>query len=54
MSGWRQICTTTKIFYIAGLISFLGLAMMILTGVTSIGDILALKLELIKLCPWCM
>ena len=41
----------TKIFYIGGLISFIGLAIMILTGMTSIGAMLALKF---KPCPWCM
>ncbi|MGA2938954.1 MAG: hypothetical protein ABSF52_17915, partial [Syntrophobacteraceae bacterium] len=48
---WRQLSTLTKIFYIGGLISFLGLAIMILTGMTSIGDVIAWKF---KLCPWCM
>jgi len=54
MAKWRELSTLTKIFCIFGLISFIGLAIMILTGVTSIGDILALKSELLKLCPWCM
>jgi len=54
MAEWRELSTLTKIFCIFGLISFIGLAIMILTGVTSIGDILALKSELLKLCPWCM
>lgn len=51
MSGWRELSTLTKIFYIGGLISFICLALMILTGMTSIGDIFAWKFEL---CPWCM
>jgi hypothetical protein len=33
---WRQLSTLTKIFYIGGLVSFLGPAIMILTGMTSI------------------
>ncbi|HIJ77089.1 MAG TPA: hypothetical protein HPP81_10290 [Deltaproteobacteria bacterium] len=51
MSEWKRLCKMTKIFYIGGLISFIGLAIMILTGMTSIGAMLALKF---KLCPWCM
>ena len=54
MADWRQLGTMTKIFYIAGLIGFIGLALMILTGMTSIGAILAQKWELLKLCPFCM
>jgi hypothetical protein len=34
-----------KVFYIAGLVSFIGLGVMILTGLTSIGDILGWKWE---------
>ena len=41
----------TKIFYIAGPVSVNGLVVMILAGLTSIGDIFAWKF---KLCPWCM
>ena len=51
IAEWRELSTMTKIFYIAGLISAIGLAIMILTGLTSIGDILAWKF---KLCLWCM
>jgi hypothetical protein len=51
MSEWRQLSTITKVFYIGGLISAIGPAIMILTGMTSIGAMLALKF---KLCPWCM
>ena len=51
---WRQVSTLTEIFYIGGLVGFLGLAIMILTGMTSIGGILAQKWELLKLCPFCM
>ncbi len=36
-------------FYIAGLIGFLDAAIMVLTGITSIGAILAPKRELLKL-----
>jgi hypothetical protein len=43
-----------KAFYIAGLVSAIGLVVMILTGLISVGDILAWKWKLIKLCPWCM
>ncbi len=41
----------TNIFYISSLISFIGLAIMILTGVISIGKIFTWKF---KRCPWCM
>jgi hypothetical protein len=51
MSGWREFSTLTKIFYIGGLISFLGWAITILTGITSISAILAQKWELLKRCP---
>jgi hypothetical protein len=50
MAEWRQLSTIAKIFYIGGLISFIGLAIMILTGLTSIGAIW----ELFKRCPLCM
>jgi hypothetical protein len=49
MSDWRQLSTITNTFYIGGLISFLGLALMILTGMTGIGAIW----ELIEPCPLC-
>jgi hypothetical protein len=39
-----------KILYNDGLISFIGLAIMILTGMTSIGAIW----EHLKRCPWCI
>ncbi len=47
MSRLGQLDTLTKIFYIGGLISFIGLALMILTGMTGIGSILAQKWELL-------
>jgi hypothetical protein len=50
MAKWRQPGAITKIFYIGGLISFLGLALMILTGMTSIGAVW----ELLKRRPLCM
>jgi hypothetical protein len=37
IAEWTELCTLTKIFYIASLISFIGLAIMVLTGMTSIG-----------------
>jgi hypothetical protein len=40
---WIQYSIIAKIFYIGGLISFIGLAFLILTGITSIGAILRLK-----------
>ncbi len=40
MGEWRRFYVLTKIFCIGGLISFLGLAIMILTGITGIGAIL--------------
>jgi len=52
--AWKDLSTMTKIFYVAGLVSAVGLGVMILTGWTCIGDILAWKWKLIKLCPWCM
>jgi hypothetical protein len=48
---WKELSVMTKVFYIVGLVSAVGLVVMILTGMTSIGAILALKF---KLCPWCM
>jgi DMSO/TMAO reductase YedYZ heme-binding membrane subunit len=54
MAEWRHLSTITRIFYICGLIGFIGLAIMILTGITSIGDILAKKWELLKQCLFCM
>ena len=50
MAEWREFSTLTKIFYIAGGISFLGLAIMILTGMTNIGAIWGLR----KRCPLCV
>jgi hypothetical protein len=50
IAEWRELSTLTKVFYIGGLISFIGLAIMILTGMTSIGAIW----ELLKRCPFCM
>ena len=50
MAGGKEHSTMTKIFYIAGLVSFIGLAIMILTGMTSIGAIW----EHLKRCPWCI
>ncbi len=51
MSRWKELGKMMKIFYIGGLVSFIGLAVMILSGVTGIGAILTRKF---KLCPWCM
>ena len=39
IADWRQLSTLTKIFYIVGLISFIGPAIMILTEMTRIGAI---------------
>jgi len=50
MSEWRQVNTLTKIFYIGGPIDLIGLAIMILTGMISIGAVW----ELLKRCPFCM
>jgi hypothetical protein len=47
---WREFCTMTKIFCVCGLVSLMGLTIMILTGITSIGAIW----ELLKRCPLCM
>ena len=54
MFRWKQVGGGMKVFYIAGLVSCIGLGVMILAGLTSIGDIVAWKWKLIKLCPWCM
>ncbi|MGA3118720.1 MAG: hypothetical protein ABSF90_30385 [Syntrophobacteraceae bacterium] len=51
LSDWRQVSTIAKILYIGGLISFIGLVVMILTGLTSIGDVIIWKF---KLCQWCI
>jgi hypothetical protein len=51
MAEWRELSTLTKIFYMGGRISFIGLVIMILTGITSMGDIVGWKL---KRCPLCM
>jgi nitrate reductase gamma subunit len=50
MAEWRQLITIVRLFHIGGLFSFLGFAIMILTGMTSIGAIE----ELLRLCPFCM
>ena len=50
MSEWRELSTLTKMFYLGGLVSFIGLAIMILTGMTSLGAIWAL----LKRFPLCM
>ena len=50
MADWRELSTMIKIFYIAGLVSVIRLAIMILTGKTSIGAIWTL----LKRCPYCM
>jgi hypothetical protein len=51
MADWKELGKSTKVFYIAGLISAIGLAVMILTGMISIGDVIGWKF---KLCPWCI
>jgi cell division protein FtsL len=51
IAEWKELSRTTKVFYIAGLVSAIGLAVMILTGMISIGDIVTWKF---KLCPFCM
>ncbi|MGA2224667.1 MAG: hypothetical protein ABSH41_09525 [Syntrophobacteraceae bacterium] len=50
MIEWRGLSRMKKILYNDGLISFIGLAIMILTGMTSIGAIW----EHLKRCPWCI
>jgi hypothetical protein len=49
MTEWRELSMLTKIFYIGGQISFIGPAIMILTGMTSIGAMW----EHLKRCPFC-
>ena len=50
ISGGKDRSTIAKVFYIGGLVSFIGPAIMILTGMTCIGAVW----ELLKLCPLCM
>lgn len=50
ISEWRELSTLTTVFYIGGFVSFIGLVVMILTGLASIGYILAWKWKLLKLC----
>jgi hypothetical protein len=50
IAEWRQLSRLTKIFYICGLVSLMGSAIMILTGLTSIGAIW----EVLKRRPFCM
>jgi len=45
VTEWRQLSTLTKIFYIGGVVSAIGLAVMILSGMTSIGNILTWEKE---------
>ena len=47
MAEWRQLSTIAKIFHFGGLISFIGLAIMVLTGMTGIGAMW----KLLKRCP---
>jgi cell division protein FtsL len=49
--GWKELSMSTKVFYIVGLVSAIGLAVMILSGKVSIWDVITWKF---KLCPWCM
>ncbi len=51
IAEWRELGTMTKIFCIGGVVSLIGLATMILTGMTSIGPVYG---KFFKLCPWCM
>jgi hypothetical protein len=39
VAEWREFSTMTKVFYIASLVSAIGLVVMILTRMTSIGDV---------------
>lgn len=50
-SDWKQLSTMWKMLYIGGLVSFIGLVVMILSGVASIDEIL---MRPVKFCPWCM
>ncbi|HIJ77335.1 MAG TPA: hypothetical protein HPP81_11565 [Deltaproteobacteria bacterium] len=54
MAEWRQLSTLTKIFYLGGLVSFIGLAVMIFGGMAGIGGIPTWEREFMKRCPWCM
>jgi hypothetical protein len=48
ISGWKGLSKMTKIRYIGGRIGFIGLAIIVLLGVTGISAILTWKF---KLCP---
>jgi hypothetical protein len=48
MAERRELSVMTKIFYIDGLVSAIGLELMILSGKVSIGDALGLQY---RLCP---
>jgi hypothetical protein len=41
-------------YYIPGLVSLIGLGVMVLCGMISIGDILGWEWKLVQLCPWYM
>jgi hypothetical protein len=51
MIEWRELSGMTKIFYITGLVSVIGLAVMILTGMVGIGNIVAWKWETAQTVP---
>jgi hypothetical protein len=39
ITGWEELSGGMKVFYVGGLVSLIGLGVMILTGMTSIGAI---------------
>jgi hypothetical protein len=43
IAEWEELSMLTKIFYIGGLVSLIGLVVMILTGMISLRDILGKK-----------
>ncbi len=51
MAEWRELGTLTKIIYIGGVVSAIGLAVMILSGMTGAGGILSWEKEFYEAVP---
>jgi len=49
ISKWKELSGGMKVFYIAGLVSAIGLVVMILCGLTSIGDIWELLIRCLRI-----
>lgn len=46
--------TTGKVFFIAGIVSAILLAFMLLTGQTSFREIIEMERKMVESCPFCM